>query len=1406
MIPTELRTALASIRVTGDKAGHEFHGNQYSDKKDRVRGSIGQVSSDGSVESKEDRGSGINGKLVSSADHADLFSRRAHPSQKFRMQRNTIFWDDTPSADDYFSVENHYHQMGVAITNQVSASNPNSMLSVQDLMRAAGENTGHDFHGNQWTPGGPSKFPPSDKRSGANVKKTEWTDHAYAMSKTEQKVAINDIFGTKLDTDNAFFEAERTGKSLVAGVGDKFDMTVDVGSYSVKYQYEGEDGTRIAYTLLRDDDNKLVVHHDFFELPDAQQGKGIAKEVLRSNFAEYDRLGVDHVELLADIDSGKYAWARFGYVPASDKVASKLYNELAARVKTSGAPADLELELAAEAKKPHPNPELLWKVADSKDGFKLLAGKKSNDWQAVLDLKNERQTDRLAKYLVSKPKKRAAGEGEGHAFHGNQWTPGGDSGLHQVPFKIDERVTPTSSRLVPSIHQAIASQPEWVQAVLAKEGAVVIRHDTGSGIANERSNYQAGIISIADSSYADNMNGTVAHEVGHLLDNNLGEPSTDKAFSKAFKEDGQVLKGTTPELPSGYTAANNSDLAAVWKRLRGEDQGNKVHDEVRKIRAEVDSYRPDRPRIEHDVLDHLENVRRAQIIAGEGLKSDAKAIAYFKRRPEAFAELYANTLGKTTTSVPLKDHMPKSYAFVETWAQEQEQKHALRKLRTSGDNLGHAFHGNQWTSKEPTIERHELGYISANGEVIAQKVASRSELMNTDHSSLGNAVQVVGPGRKFRYSNGNIEWNDIPTQDHLFKVSNHYPTGTTHTAHSFKTNPRPIVAGKPGEQPRFAGLHPEMLKKGVLFYTDKNGEQQDRALWEDLLDETLVDDSRALTEHQHVALLSLRTSDGWVKTDKGIEKTFSFPNRRASAAFTASLLEYANNVNHHPDVEVDGDDVHVTYITHATNSLTSADFSCAEEADRLAEATPTLEIVTAGDKEGHAFHGNQWSQRKKDEAEQAAKQTAFDSSFAIGVASPSGDVQTKEFATKDDADAHDDAGGFSGGHKLAFPGGHYQASNRFRREGNVIAWNEAPTADNYFAVENYYADRGKISEQRVWGGWRGKSGTWTINPHDDLRTAGDKSGHEFHGNQWDNRAGNEDLNFSAKEATDVQDKISGWLKKSIGSETVDPKTVKAFVAKQLSGPLRDAHDEKTLIAARDELRSLGINLKSGSTLSTDPAEAVAALLVRSWAVTSSDGHPVSIAIQEEARERFHLTGADDLGEAADKNNVEVSDGLKSVIGTYVQETYDQTQKMLADTGITHLTLFRGLAVDQDEAPRDGVQTIVTRPLSSFSTDWDLGQDYATKRYDEQLDKTDSATAIMTAVRVPASRVFSTFATGSGAHNESELVLLGGKQKAYVRTSDLEADENNDAFDNHDDFMKAAAASADRVKAKRASRE
>lgn len=66
----------------------------------------------------------------------------------------------------------------------------------------------------------------------------------------------------------------------------------------------------------------FAVEHEYLLLDEAVQGQGFAQEFNKRAFEGYRRMGVQQVELQADIDVGGYAWARAGYDWLDDDVPS----------------------------------------------------------------------------------------------------------------------------------------------------------------------------------------------------------------------------------------------------------------------------------------------------------------------------------------------------------------------------------------------------------------------------------------------------------------------------------------------------------------------------------------------------------------------------------------------------------------------------------------------------------------------------------------------------------------------------------------------------------------------------------------------------------------------------------------------------------------------------------------------------------------------------------------------------------------------------------------------------------------------------------------------------------------------------------------------------------------------------
>lgn len=109
----------------------------------------------------------------------------------------------------------------------------------------------------------------------------------------------------------------------------------------------------------------------------------MAKSVLRSNFALYDRLKIDKVDLYAAITVGGYAWAKYGW-----QLESKDKKVVDAILKAKG-------------------PKMNWALSDlrqkvEKDGKETTLGKAlllGTRWAGTFDRHDPASMKRLERYL-----------------------------------------------------------------------------------------------------------------------------------------------------------------------------------------------------------------------------------------------------------------------------------------------------------------------------------------------------------------------------------------------------------------------------------------------------------------------------------------------------------------------------------------------------------------------------------------------------------------------------------------------------------------------------------------------------------------------------------------------------------------------------------------------------------------------------------------------------------------------------------------------------------------------------------------------------------------------------------------------------------------------------------------------
>jgi 4a-hydroxytetrahydrobiopterin dehydratase len=75
--------------------------------------------------------------------------------------------------------------------------------------------------------------------------------------------------------------------------------------------------------------------------------------------------------------------------------------------------------------------------------------------------------------------------------------------------------------------------------------------------------------------------------------------------------------------------------------------------------------------------------------------------------------------------------------------------------------------------------------------------------------------------------------------------------------------------------------------------------------------------------------------DGWSRDGDAITKTFENEDFVGSVKFIDSLVEPAEGMNHHPDLEMSWDKVKVSITNHAEGGLTENDFELAQKIDAL---------------------------------------------------------------------------------------------------------------------------------------------------------------------------------------------------------------------------------------------------------------------------------------------------------------------------------------------------------------------------------------------------------------------------------------------------------------------------------------
>lgn len=190
-----------------------------------------------------------------------------------------------------------------------------------------------------------------------------------------------DIVRLNEGIQSAFAEHGVTGLSC--------SMTAFNQGLGVKWQGASIELKRIFFV---DSEGRKVVDHELFKLPKELQGKGISKQVFRALYEQYKVVGVQRIEVYANIDVGGYTWARYGFC-AKDRenaIGAIRFSALTPR-QEKRIMAMIDEHFAASS-----DPFPMNKIARLPYGKKALLG---GDWEGVLDMTDAQQRRVFERYL-----------------------------------------------------------------------------------------------------------------------------------------------------------------------------------------------------------------------------------------------------------------------------------------------------------------------------------------------------------------------------------------------------------------------------------------------------------------------------------------------------------------------------------------------------------------------------------------------------------------------------------------------------------------------------------------------------------------------------------------------------------------------------------------------------------------------------------------------------------------------------------------------------------------------------------------------------------------------------------------------------------------------------------------------
>lgn len=165
---------------------------------------------------------------------------------------------------------------------------------------------------------------------------------------------------------------------------------VDAYSNGIAFRWSGGGVTLVRSFSVKN--GVKVVDHDLFVLPKELQNKGLSKPLFKVLYEQYKIVGVQRMEVYANMDVGGYTWARYGFCAEERKTVDKA---IQFRKLTTEQKEEIKTIVKSHFKSSS-EPFPMNKIAKLPYGKKALLG---GSWKGVIDLTNASQRNVFENYL-----------------------------------------------------------------------------------------------------------------------------------------------------------------------------------------------------------------------------------------------------------------------------------------------------------------------------------------------------------------------------------------------------------------------------------------------------------------------------------------------------------------------------------------------------------------------------------------------------------------------------------------------------------------------------------------------------------------------------------------------------------------------------------------------------------------------------------------------------------------------------------------------------------------------------------------------------------------------------------------------------------------------------------------------